>query len=1092
MLLSLLPLLLASAPPFGPLQDQERPNTPARRPSAPPLEVLDGGELPLVPCPPDERVLPFPEERVRRLGEARDEVVRAASGDPFFLSFAGGKRHAPAGERIDPLLRSATQRAFADGRPAATTYAFVMFAERITPARSAKLTALGCRILGFHPHHSLKVALPTGSVEAVAALDFVRWVGVASPAQKVHPRLLVELSNARQETIPVYVNLFESDLGPSSTSTRIGSVRVAGPGGLRQAFEAGPGSAVVWQSNGWQQRALEELGVEVLEYVEVLRAFRARLPRAALASVVQSDFVLFVEPNLPDEPAHDESTPMALADYTRAFYDGSTNAAALAGVIDSGLDVGHEMLDHIFAVGWDLTPEGNALLDNNEHGTHVTGTILGRPPTASAGFTGVAPGLGFAADARFRLVKVFDASGTSFGTLDARFTHMRADFTDSLGNVSPKPHAINNSWGSVATAGSPFIGSEADARTVDSEVWEHEQFYVFAAGNEGASVGNQSIREEGTAKNAFTVGSVVDYLDVTVGPPGNLWSTSSIGPCGDGRWKPNVCAPGRWIASADANSGSGYVDKSGTSMAAPHVAGIAAQLCDHYPTLRYSPHRLASILMATAMTNDDQLLTTPSISSTHHLNTYGAGRVNAARAHYDWGDDTARTTWAAELNANVGTFADFTVDAGCERLVVCMTYHEDQSSAGAVPALVNDLDLYIDMPSNGIDPALDVGDFVLQQSNINNTEIRILDNPESGTWRWKVFPESTTGSTRVSVSVVTIGVDTTPLGTLDLSADDYYVQPGEDVELTASAFNPEYFASNVFLDSTSSGDTLQASTTTLDDGAVTDLSTNQSAGRDVTLGSLRPGDTRSVTWTTRWATEGVKQWEVSASSDNWDDGILEIQTSIYVDGTPPTTATNLSSTTHSVNVWSNDPSITYTWTAASDAIAGLDGYGISTTSVAGLPGTVKDLEQVTTHSETLTNGTWHFNLRSVDNAGNWASTFATVGPFRIDTLAPVGPLQIRDATLSSGTPAVRRNLAVEWTPATDTLSGLAGYVVVVNALPTFDPTGTPNVPPQATRYTETVGAADGALYVHVRAKDVAGNYGVTKSAGPFLPKLSSL
>jgi subtilisin family serine protease len=1085
---SIAPHLVASVLLLTPsLHGQDGPDLPKpQRFEAARQEVVDGGPLEIVPCPADGRGVPRPEERERRLASNGDEVVREASGDPFFLSFVGGKLHPPADERIDPTLRSATLRLSADARPDAVTYAFVMFAERMTPERVARLEALGCRSLGFHPHYALKVALPAASLEAVAALDFVRWIGVPKPTQKVHTRLFAEAARTRRATLDVYVNVFESDLCDESTYESVGTVQVGGPGGRLEAQPmAREPRGARCRSNGWQQRALEARGVEVLEYVDVVRAFRARLPRAALESVVRLDFVLFVEPDLPEETTHDESMPMALADYTRAFYDGGTNAAALAGVIDSGIDVAHVMLDHFFFVGFEMTPEGSSLIDNNGHGTHVAGTFLGLPLTA-AGWTGTAPDLGFANNARFRFVKFIDAAGASFGTVAARFAHMESDFVDAGGNVSPKPHVVNNSWGTKATLGNPFFGSEADPRTVDAEVWEHEQLYVFAAGNEGVLVGNQSLREEATAKNALTVGAVIDFLDETDGAPGNLAAFSSIGPCGDGRWKPNVCAPGSKIRSANANSGNGYANRSGTSMAAPHVSGIAAQLCDHYPTLRYSPHRLASILMATAMTNDDQVLTTPSISSTDHLNTFGTGRVNAARAHYNWGDDTSRTTWAATLPANTGTFADFTVDAGCTRLVVCMTYHEDQCSAGAVPALVNDLDLYIDRPGNGIDPALNAGDFVLQQSNVNNTEIRILTNPESGTWRWKVFPESTTESTRVSVSVVTIGVDTTPLGTLTLTANDSFVQPGNQVQLTASAYNPEYFASNVFLDSTSTDDQLLASTTTLDDGAVTNLLTNDSSGRDVTLGTIRPGDTRSVTWTTRWNTEGIKFWEVSSSSDNWDDGILEIQKAIYVDGTRPTTATDLHSTTHTEGTWSNDPTITYAWTAAFDGISGLDGYGISTEPTVSIPSTVKDIEAVTTYAETLTSGTWHFSLRSVDNSGNWAIAFTSAGPFQIDTLAPLGPSDLHSTTHTPGVPALRQSLTVAWSAATDSLSGLEGYLVAVNALSSHNPIGTPSLAPDATSYTTLVDPSESALYLHVRAKDVAGNYGATQSIGPFL------
>ena len=88
------------------------------------------------------------------------------------------------------------------------------------------------------------------------------------------------------------------------------------------------------------------------------------------------------------------------------------------------------------------------------------------------------------------------------------------------------------------------------------------------------------------AKNALTVGNVFDrrYLGV-----GDIANTSSRGPTGDGRMKPNLVAPGNIVTSAKAGTTNNYNDKSGTSMAAPHVTGLAATLMDHYPELQGTP-----------------------------------------------------------------------------------------------------------------------------------------------------------------------------------------------------------------------------------------------------------------------------------------------------------------------------------------------------------------------------------------------------------------------------------------------------------------------------------------------------------------------
>ncbi len=141
-----------------------------------PVELDD-----LVPLPVAEEVKADP---------AGDRLVRAASGDPFFLGFAAGPYYPPADELIDPrLINTAFGPKLNDGRPANEVFGFVMFQKRMNTESIEQLQALGVRLLGFHPHYSLKAALPMGKLDQIVALPFVRWIGAPQGWQKLHPAL---------------------------------------------------------------------------------------------------------------------------------------------------------------------------------------------------------------------------------------------------------------------------------------------------------------------------------------------------------------------------------------------------------------------------------------------------------------------------------------------------------------------------------------------------------------------------------------------------------------------------------------------------------------------------------------------------------------------------------------------------------------------------------------------------------------------------------------------------------------------------------------------------------------------------------------
>ena len=182
----------------------------------------------------DDVPLPVPENGAA--GAVGDALTTPAGGDPFFLGFAGGKYYPPVGENVDPLLVERAGAAYDAARPSEDTYAFVMFAQRITAERRALLEQQGARILGFHPHYTLRVALPPTSIEAVAALDFVRWIGTPRDEQKLHPHLVQALTASPNALHDIHVNVYDSDLGPSAVYVPLGSAQEGAPEGVAQSL----------------------------------------------------------------------------------------------------------------------------------------------------------------------------------------------------------------------------------------------------------------------------------------------------------------------------------------------------------------------------------------------------------------------------------------------------------------------------------------------------------------------------------------------------------------------------------------------------------------------------------------------------------------------------------------------------------------------------------------------------------------------------------------------------------------------------------------------------------------------------------------
>jgi hypothetical protein len=273
---------------------------------------------------------------------------------------------------------------------------------------------------------------------------------------------------------------------------------------------------------------------------------------------------------------------------------GTRGAGMTVAIIDTGVDYLHPALGGGFGPGFkvigghDFVNADADPMDDNDHGTHVAGTVAAN----SAELLGVAP------DAKLVAFKVLDAQGQGWMSNIIAAIERCVD-PNGDGDFSDRVDVANMSLGG------PGHPDDAPSRAVDAAV-EAGVVFVIAAGNGGYA---QTIGSPGTADRAITVGAV----DLE----GAIAFFSSRGPAAL-RYsiKPDVVAPGMNVLSTKRGGGTWYAN--GTSMAAPHVAGVAALLRALHPG--WTVARIKSALVSTGQGADLGAM------------TGGSGRVDAVRA----------------------------------------------------------------------------------------------------------------------------------------------------------------------------------------------------------------------------------------------------------------------------------------------------------------------------------------------------------------------------------------------------------------------------------------------------------------------------
>lgn len=550
----------------------------------------------------------------------------------------------------------------------------VQFSEVPGPEARAVLKSAGVELLQFVPEDAFIARLRGLSFAQVRTLPKVRYVGEYRPEHRVHASLQARVKTAAAATEKTGISVL---LAPGADRASVAAARAALS---RVAQEGFARSSVV---------------------------LRGEASLAQVTALANSRDVLWVEP-APRMQLFDEvSSKLVAGDggshrlLTQELgYDGTGVTVAVA---DSGLNLGDAESMHPDLFGrtpafffYGGLPDGS---DEHSHGTHVAGIIAGNGATGEEDENGALYGLGVAPGASIIGQRLFDGQGGYFPP--PSFEKMTRDAVGAGADIG------SNSWGDDTHGRYDISAMEFDALVRDADALRlgNQQYILeFSAGNAGP--GAQTIGSPAVAKNVIATGaSQNDRLDFIIYGDGidAMADFSSRGPCEDGRIKPDIVAPGTWIASLQSFGATdlyawspiseNYQYQGGTSQAGPHASGAAAVFVQYYRETHGgatpSPALVKAALIDSAYDLDDSFGTDPVPNSDE-----GWGAIDLTYLF----DPTLTRLYVDQtqlLSTDQVYEQRLVVSSRAYPLNVTLTYTDVPGFPGTIPALVNDLDLLV-------------------------------------------------------------------------------------------------------------------------------------------------------------------------------------------------------------------------------------------------------------------------------------------------------------------------------------------------------------------------------------------------------------
>jgi hypothetical protein len=576
------------------------------------------------------------------------------------------------------------------------SYCMIQFPGPIRPEWKRAVERHGAELLWYVPRYTFVARVPTASVETIAALPEVRWLGLDQPAYKLGPG--VEKAEGKQTLIVVFH--YQED-----EQTLLGQLSALGAVNMTTEF------------NAWNKSV--KLDVDATQIPAIAR----------LAGVY------WIEPYSPMTPDNADvqwvdQHGYSASDTTRTiWHKGIDGRGMLVGIIDSPMNIAHDQ----FRDTVNNTPGPNhrkvvAYRGNQgsaEHGTHTTCTLCGSDD--EAGGTSLNDGLAKGA-------RVFFQNANSLpGDWDMNVWFRAPDSGLNVGIDSLR--ALNHSM-SQSRKDTYNIYVFTDM-TADQFVWGHRKFMHCN------SMGNLYANQMGHPVNAKNI--------ISVGATGNgtncreLASYSSRGPTADGRRKPQLVSPGSNVNSADYENPSGYKVLGGTSMATPNMTAATALIRQYfrrgfYPTgdsLTGIPMEISAALnKAVAIVGADNDVSGYTVPD----NNIGWGRVDLDSSLYFAGDTSKLwvrdDTVGLETGDSVLIPIEVTGNAKPFRVTLCWSDYPGTMRAAYI--CVNDLDLAVYSPT-GTQYKGNVysGGHSATGGNydsLNVEECTRINSPEVGTW----------------------------------------------------------------------------------------------------------------------------------------------------------------------------------------------------------------------------------------------------------------------------------------------------------------------------------------------------------------------
>jgi len=629
---------------------------------------------------------------------------------------------------FDPLQKLPAQKAginsiqaFGEGE---TGYYIVQFDGPIRSSWKTALMDTGAEIFDYVPDFAFIIRSVSTKEQSVRSLPHVRWLGIYQPSYRISQSALDKAfvqGQALEEDEEAW-ELLRITVFPGEDLDRI-----------KSEIDALGGMIIDEVTTKWKT------------------TLKVKAPSTSIANLPAISGVKWIEPvpvwKLFNNVSSDIMNVRTPRDTYGLYGEGQT-----VGVCDSGLDQGFTNpanLHDDFEDGSggtrvaqliDLSGDG-AQDSNSGHGTHVAGSVLGNgmhsgsnpssnsfPPGC---FAGVAP----------KANLVFQATANNAGSLVGIPSDLNTLFSQA-DVAGAELHT--NSWGSSLSG--MYTSYSQD---VDEYMWDYKDFLVlFSAGNSGIDMDGDgvidlySMGSPSTAKNCLTVGASegdrsgvgynvpwgtgswavkysVDpiYSDHVSDDPDGMAAFSSRGPVLDGRYKPDIVAPGTNILSARSSVASGtlwgiydtyYLWSGGTSMSTPLVAGAAALMREYLIDVKGYANPSAALTKAALLNSAEDI--TPGQYGTGVAqeipdapvpnNVEGWGRLNFGNGVYP--ASPFNIFYYDEQNSlNTGEYKEYSINVSNSGapLKINLVWTDYPGSPATQGGLVNDLDLQVTDPS---------------------------------------------------------------------------------------------------------------------------------------------------------------------------------------------------------------------------------------------------------------------------------------------------------------------------------------------------------------------------------------------------------